>query len=104
VEQLSLELQAGTRLKVLDVRRPGEYAEGHVPGALNIPLAELRERTEELQDFQALAVICASGYRSMIACSLLEGCGIATSINITGGTKRWKEAGFTIESTVPLPV
>jgi hydroxyacylglutathione hydrolase len=74
---------------VLDVRRRAEFWEGHVTGAENIPLDELSERLAEIDRGQPLAVICAGGYRSSIACSLLTRAGFANVMNVTGGTEEW---------------
>ncbi|MBS1989605.1 MAG: MBL fold metallo-hydrolase [Cyanobacteria bacterium SZAS LIN-3] len=101
VESLARELKAGKSLPVLDVRRPGEYADGHVPGAINLPLAELPQRIKDrsigLKQNQDLAIICASGYRSSIAFSLLERAGFTNLINVSGGTAAWKKAGCELE-------
>lgn len=76
-------------LPVLDVRRPAEFAGGHVPGAKNIPLAELQRRTGELDREVPLAVICAGGYRSAMAASLLARDRFANVSNVVGGTSAW---------------
>ncbi|MGZ8833108.1 MAG: rhodanese-like domain-containing protein, partial [Thermoanaerobaculia bacterium] len=76
-------------LPVLDVRRPAEFAGGHVPGAKNIPLAELQRRMGELDREVPLAVICGIGYRSAIATSLLARDGFASLSNVVGGTVAW---------------
>jgi hydroxyacylglutathione hydrolase len=86
-------------IPVLDVRRPMEYAAGHVPGARNIPLAELPRRVSEI-DARPLAVICAGGYRSSAAASLLARHGLRDLRNVAGGTEAWIRDGFPIELTV----
>lgn len=83
--------------QVLDVRRQPEYAMGHVPGARHIPLDELPRRTSEVRRGQPLAVICASGYRSSIASSLLLHDGFADVMNVVGGTSAWIRAGYNVE-------
>ncbi len=83
--------------RVLDVRRPPEYAMGHVPGAQHIPLDELPRRSSEVQRGEPLAVICASGYRSSIASSMLKREGFADVMNVVGGTGAWVRAGFSVE-------
>lgn len=57
---------------LLDVRTPAEYAEGHLPGAINIPVQELEARTNELPKGSRIVVYCRSGARSARAKSLLE--------------------------------
>ena len=59
-------------LVVLDVRNPRELADGAIPGALNVPLASLLQRIDELDRARPTVVYCASGYRSMIAASRLS--------------------------------
>jgi hydroxyacylglutathione hydrolase len=78
-------------LQVLDVRRRSEYDSGHVPNAVNVPLDFFEERAGEIDLSKPTAIICASGYRSSTAASLLRGPGI---VNITGGTAAWIAAGY----------
>lgn len=77
---------------VLDVRTPEEYDEGHVPGAVLIPLAELAVRLAEVPAGDPLYVICRSGARSAQAVEMLRGGG-TDSVNVAGGTLAWIEAG-----------
>ena len=58
--------------RVLDVRRLREWEEGHLPGATHIPLAELPKRADELDRSKEWAIICASGYRSSVASSVVR--------------------------------
>jgi len=99
VGELRAQLAGGaSRLQVLDVRRPGEYTGGHVPGALHIPLDRLAAQTKALDRARPLAVICASGYRSNVACSLLQSQGWNGELyNVVGGTSAWVAAGFPTE-------
>ncbi len=92
------ELKASS-LRVLDVRRPGEYAGGHVPGAMTIPLNELQRRVGEIEDGEPLAVICAGGYRSSAAASILARHGYRGELqNVSGGTSAWVREGYEIEN------
>ncbi|MGW3645531.1 rhodanese-like domain-containing protein [Streptomyces sp. NPDC000878] len=90
--------QAGDRLHeltVIDVRTPGEYASGHLPGALNIPVDHLRRALPEIRKATErgdVLVVCASGARSENACKLLAEHGIPTA-TLTGGTTAWAAAG-----------
>jgi glyoxylase-like metal-dependent hydrolase (beta-lactamase superfamily II)/rhodanese-related sulfurtransferase len=86
---------------VLDVRAVGEHADGHVPGATNIPLPQLAERAGELDPARPTTVICLGGYRSSAACSLLERVGFDKLENVTGGTRAWIDAGHATESEEP---
>ena len=87
------------QLLVLDVRRPGEHQAGHVPGALNLPLNELEQRLGEVDATRPVAVICASGYRSSAAASLLQRAGWRDVANVTGGTNAWIAAGHPAETS-----
>ncbi|GAA0919191.1 rhodanese-like domain-containing protein [Streptomyces thermoalcalitolerans] len=96
-EALAVE-QAHSRLEgltVIDVRTPGEYASGHLPGALNIPLDHIRKALPELRQAAArgdLLIVCASGARSQKACALLAEQGVSAA-TLTGGTEAWAAAG-----------
>src|SRR5262249_46095229 len=82
------------RLKVIDVRTPAEYAAGHVPGAVNAPLAAIANAAGRLQPNEAAAIICAGGYRSSAASSLLAKRGFRELYNVIGGTSAWVRQGF----------
>lgn len=94
VDELKRALDAGEDLLVVDVRRPGEYATGHVPNAINMPLSELPANISNIPGAGSLAIICASGYRSSIAKSVLERSDSRFSVNVLGGTAAWKNAGY----------
>jgi rhodanese-related sulfurtransferase/glyoxylase-like metal-dependent hydrolase (beta-lactamase superfamily II) len=87
------------RTQVIDVRRPGEYASGHVPHARHVPLsAQLPDELAVLDRNAPLAVVCQSGYRSSTAVSLLARAGFTNVENVIGGTAAWVSAGFATES------
>jgi rhodanese-related sulfurtransferase len=99
VDELRARLREDPALQVLDVRRPGEYSAGHVPGALSVPLDRLGSEAEHLDAGRPTAVICAGGYRSSAAASLLQRRGFAGPLlNVVGGTSAWLAAGFEAES------
>lgn len=77
---------------VLDVREPEEYLAGHVPGAVNIPQAELALRLDELPEGE-LYVICRSGARSLRATQFLHTRGMLYAKNVRGGTEAWRASG-----------
>ena len=85
-------------LAVVDVRRPTEHADAHIPAAINGPLGELEARLGELDPARPTAVACARGYRSSAACSLLERHGFHELVNVVGGTGAWLDAGFAVET------
>jgi hydroxyacylglutathione hydrolase len=84
-------------LQVVDVRRKGEYVDGHVPGAVNVPLDRLERDAGRLDPARPTAVICAGGYRSSAATSVLERGGFADLANVVGGTSAWIAAGYEVE-------
>jgi hydroxyacylglutathione hydrolase len=83
-------------LTVLDVRRDDEWEEGHIPGAIHIPLGSLSQRLAEIPRDKKIAVHCQGGTRSAIAASILERNGINAS-NVPGGFGEWVARGKTIE-------
>lgn len=87
----------GSRPVVIDVRETWEYAQGHVPGALLIPLGDLSRRVDELDPATPTAVICATGSRSQSAAALLGQKGFETIYNILGGTLGWMQSGLPLE-------
>jgi glyoxylase-like metal-dependent hydrolase (beta-lactamase superfamily II) len=89
VPDLQAEMAAQQELCIVDVRRPGEWQQGHMEGALLHPLDQLPREVESLDRNRTLTVHCKSGYRSMIACSLLEGAGFRHVRNLLGGYDAW---------------
>lgn len=100
VGELNEMLTSDSGLQVLDVRRPPEYNGGHVPRAVTAPLSILKEKIPSLtfDPKKPTAVICAGGYRSSAATSILEQQGFTDLRNVTGGTTAWINAGFSTES------
>ncbi|MGQ0760764.1 MAG: MBL fold metallo-hydrolase [Acidobacteriota bacterium] len=86
-------------LQVIDVRRGGEYESGHAPRAVTAPLANLRDTLPKLNlnRSRKTAVICAGGYRSSAATSILQPLGFTNLLNVTGGTNAWIKAGYEVE-------
>ena len=69
---------------LLATRTVGEFNRGHIPGFLNIPVDDLRDRIAELEPGKPVYVICQSGLRSYIACRILAGFGF-DAYNFSGG-------------------
>jgi rhodanese-related sulfurtransferase len=92
-DELAMDIPFDPNLVVIDVRRPVEFADGHVKDALNIPLSEMTDPVSmsNLEEEQNLYVHCAGGYRSVIAASLLKRQGIHNLRNVTGGWEKIKE-------------
>ncbi|THA26725.1 rhodanese-like domain-containing protein [Streptomyces sp. RKND-216] len=93
VEELAAARERGVR--VLDVRSPQEYAQGHVPGAVNVPLEELLADPASAGS-DGVHVVCQSGRRSLEAARALEQSGV-TAVSVAGGTSAWIESGREVE-------
>lgn len=78
---------------LLDVREPEEFANGHVPGAVNLPQADLATRLDEVPRDRPVYVICQGGFRSLRAAQFLSQCGIPDVVSVRGGTEAWRTAG-----------
>lgn len=81
---------------MLDVRTPAEYAEGHIDGAVLVPLQELPNRLSEVPKDQDVYVICRSGNRSAQASQILADAGYSRIINVSGGITDWQAAGYPV--------
>src|SRR5216110_3472857 len=86
-----------SELQIVDVRSPGEWKKGHVPGARHIFLPELRKRIGELDSNKPTAVYCGSGYRASIAASILKEEGFDALWNVPGSWEAWRKAKLPIE-------
>lgn len=84
---------------VVDVREPGEYAQGHILNSRNIPLGELETRLKELAKFKSRPVIvsCATGNRSGSGAAILRKHGFENVVNLSGGVAAWQQAGLPTE-------
>ena len=83
---------AGAVPVVIDVRGPAEYAAGHLPAGVNIPLTHLAERFGEIPSGRPVVVHCEGGYRSAIAASLLQKLKVGKVHDLVGGYKAWVAA------------
>ena len=92
-DELAMDIPFDDHLVVVDVRKEVEFADGHVKGAINIPLSEMTDPASmaNIEDTHNLYVHCGSGYRSIIALSLLKRQGIHNGRNVTGGWDRIKQ-------------
>jgi hydroxyacylglutathione hydrolase len=86
-DELAMDIPFDEKLVILDVRKPTEFAEGHVKNALNLPLNEMVDpvNLSDFEDDQNIYVHCQGGYRSIIASSLLKRQGIHNIRNLVGG-------------------
>ncbi len=92
-DEFAMDIPHDTKLLAIDVRKQTEFAEGHVKGAVNMPLADLTDTAmiAGLDDDHNLYVYCAGGYRSVIASSLIKKQGIHNLRNIAGGWGKIRE-------------
>ena len=90
-------------LQIVDVRRCGEYQSGHAPRAVTAPLARLADTLPRLnlRPSELTAVICAAGYRSSAATSIMQQNGFTNLLNVIGGTTAWIGAGYEVDTPVP---
>ncbi|MFP5378594.1 MAG: rhodanese-like domain-containing protein, partial [Vicinamibacteria bacterium] len=89
-------LKDGDAPIVIDVRGPGEWIEGHLPGARHIPIGFLVDRLDEIPRDRRVVLQCRTGARSSIAASLLRRHGVLKVTNLTGGIVAWEQAGLPI--------
>ncbi len=91
-DELAMDIPFDKNLVIVDVRKPNEFAEGHISGAINIPLAEMTDPTNMamINEEDNLYIHCSAGYRSIIAASLLKRQGIHNLRNVTGGWSQIK--------------
>lgn len=78
---------------LLDVRERAEFATGHAPGAVNLPLSELGAGVDQLDTVRPVAVICRSGNRSAMAAQYLRDLGVE-AVNVAGGMAAWQASGL----------
>jgi hydroxyacylglutathione hydrolase len=101
VSELDQKLLQG-KVQVLDVRREAEWEGGHIEGANWWPLDNFRISPPEIDGGMPVAVHCKGGYRSMIACSLLQRAGLRNVINLTGGFDAWQQAKLPVAIEKPV--
>ena len=104
--QISVELLSdrlrGNGLQVLDVRREPEWEAGHIDGASWWPLDNFKVAPPEVDRDLPIAVHCKGGYRSMIACSLLQRAGFRNVSNVVGGFDAWQQAKLPVAKEKPV--
>jgi len=91
------ELNAQGKITIVDVREDWEFAEGHIPGAILIPLGSLPDRAGEISTDKPVVLVCRSGNRSGQAFRFLSGEGFEDVHNMTGGMNDWSAAGLAVE-------
>ena len=103
VSELDAQLPSG-KVQVLDVRRAPEWESGHIGNATWWPLDNFKVSPPELDHSVPIAVHCKSGYRSMIASSLLRRAGFQNVTNVIGGFDAWQQAKLPSVSAKPVSV
>lgn len=98
VTELNTRLNQGERFQLIDVRTPQEYAEGHVPGAMNLPMDQAEARLNDLQRQDPVVLICQSGRRAGMTCELLKSHHDGLVV-LEGGTKAWMDAQLPVVKT-----
>jgi glyoxylase-like metal-dependent hydrolase (beta-lactamase superfamily II)/rhodanese-related sulfurtransferase len=93
-EQLADVLKARPAPQLVDVRNPGETEDGVIPGAQEIPLPSLTDSLGSLDKTAPVITYCASGYRSLIAASLLRAAGFENVSDLLGGFGAWETAAM----------
>jgi hydroxyacylglutathione hydrolase len=91
---------SGESIKILDVRKPGEFIGEHVDKAVNLPLDFLNLQMEEISKDQEYYLHCRSGYRSTVAASILKSRGFDKLVNVLGAFENFAEAGLHITDYV----
>lgn len=82
---------------LVDVRATQEYEDSHIKGAINIPVADLRTRYNELDPLKKTVLVCSSGNRSSLGSSILKQQGFRNVINLAGGMTGYSAAGYAQE-------
>jgi hydroxyacylglutathione hydrolase len=98
VDDLARDLAAGADAApfVIDVRQASEFEAGHVPGAIHIGAGELTEQLDALPRDREIVTVCASGYRSSVAASLLRARGFERVVAVRGGLPDWDARGYPV--------
>jgi len=103
VNQVNAWLRSG-EAELLDVRREGEWKTTHIEGAVWAPLDTLSTNLPALAHDRRIAVHCKSGYRSAIACSVLQRAGFQNVANVLGGIDAWQAANLPITTEEALKI
>ena len=93
--QLMELVERGEQVQLVDVRDPGEFADGHIPSAVNIPMDEAESRIEDLRQREQVVLICQGGARAEMTCGLLAP-HHPNVLVLQGGTDAWQEAGLPV--------
>ncbi|MDH4238351.1 MAG: MBL fold metallo-hydrolase [Phycisphaerae bacterium] len=99
-EELYVMTTKGEEMILVDVRAPREYESGHIRGAVNIPVADLRTRYKELDKNKPIVLICSTGHRSSLGASILKQRRFKNVYNVAGGMTGYSAAGYSGECPI----
>jgi rhodanese-related sulfurtransferase len=102
--QQASELITRGEVDVVDVRDPGEWSDGHLPGARLVPLEQLRANPSALLPRDSVLFVCAAGVRSQTAARLAAGMGLSRVYSISSGTRGWVKAGLPLVNDLSVAV
>lgn len=95
--QQTVDARTSGTVQIVDVRESSEWKEGHIPGAIHMPLGDLPRRAAKLDPSRPVITVCRSGNRSMVALDPLREAGITDARSLAGGMKAWQAAGQPVE-------
>lgn len=87
--------QSANYRQLVDVRSATEFATGHIPGALNIPLDQIESRVNDLRSDSPIVLVCQMGKRARMAATLLDSCKLSLTV-LEGGTNAWIQSGLPV--------
>ena len=99
ISVVELQHQLPGQAQLVDVRSASEFAAGHIPGAMNIPMDQIETRLDDLRPNTPLVLICQAGKRARMTAGLLEPCQRQMSV-LEGGTSAWIQAGLPVVTSV----
>jgi rhodanese-related sulfurtransferase len=94
-EELKAKLERGERFQLIDVRSPDEFAEAHIPGAVNLPMEQVEVRLSDLHPHDPVVLVCQSGRRAGLTCEMLSQVRDDVIV-LEGGTSAWREQGLPV--------
>ncbi len=102
--QQAHDLVSRGEVEVIDVRDPGEWSGGHLPGARLVPLAQLRANPKAILGRDGVLFVCAAGVRSQTAARIAAGQGLTKVYSLSSGTRGWVKAGYDLVNDLSVAV
>jgi len=96
---VKMQAEKDSRVFLLDVRNPAEFAEGHVPGAVNIPYDQVASRLGEIPKDDEVVLYCHSGRRAGLAAETLAANGYTKLAHLEGDMRGWQESGRPVDTS-----